>query len=117
MAPSGYMAMITAGQSSHLPHVADRPGTCEEQAGRLASGRQAVRTRKGGRRRRSWGRTRRSRRVVGIRLTSNLPLVLILTFPSPSRATGAIFSPGAICGLLSLFIWPLRTCSDYNNRL
>lgn len=40
MAPSGHMAMITAGQSSHSPHVADRLGTCEEQAGRPA-GRQA----------------------------------------------------------------------------
>lgn len=37
MAPSGHMAMITAGQSSHSPHVADRPGTCKEQAGRPAS--------------------------------------------------------------------------------
>lgn len=47
VAPSGHMAMITAGQSSHSPHVADRPGPCEEQAGRPA-GRQAGRTRRGG---------------------------------------------------------------------
>lgn len=90
MAPSGHMAMITAGQSSHSPHVADRLGTCEEQAGRPAG-------RRAGEWDKEWGRGRsRSRRVVRISLTDNLPLVLILTFPSPSRASKGNLQPGAI---------------------